>query len=108
MGRILTPHGGIRGGHVTLDVGFNHETVNHAEKEYVRGDVHTNTIESFWSALKRGINGTYIHVSSKHLQKYLWEFEYRHNLRRLPHLMMERLLRSFPKNDPTPWPSEAG
>ncbi len=93
---------------MTLDVGFNHETVNHAQKEYVRGDIHTNTIESFWSALKRGINGTYIHVSSKHLQKYLWEFEYRHNLRRLPHLMMERLLRSFPKNDPTPWPSEAG
>jgi transposase len=44
-----------------LDIhGFRHETVDHSKKEYVRGDVHTNTIEGFWGALKRGINGTYL------------------------------------------------
>jgi transposase-like protein len=75
--------------------GYVHESVNHSEYEYVRGEAHTNTIESFWSMLKRGINGTYIHVSRKHLQKYLWEFEYRHNLRRSPHLMFEILLIAF-------------
>jgi transposase len=84
--------------------GYDHATVNHSAGEYVRGPVHTNGIESFWSMLKRGINGTYIHVSSKHLQKYLWEFEYRHNLRKSPHLMFELLVRSFPRFDPTPWP----
>ena len=79
------------GGHYCKRI-YNHESVNHSEKEYVRGDAHTNTIESYWSLLKRGINGTYIHVSKKHLQKYLWEFEYRHNLRRSPHLMVDLLL----------------
>lgn len=91
-----------------LEAFHAHETVNHAKEEYVRGEVHTNTIEGFWSMLKRGIQGTYIHVSSKHLQKYLWEFEFRHNLRKTPHLMMDFLLLSFPRNDPTPWPKEAG
>lgn len=79
-----------------LDIhGFAHKSVNHSAYEYVRGDAHTNTIESYWSILKRGINGTYIHVSKKHLQKYLWEFEYRHNLRHSPHLMLEVLLLVF-------------
>ena len=45
--------------------------------------------------LKRGINGTYIHVSKKHLQKYLFEFEYRYNLRQAPHLIFEALLQVF-------------
>ena len=47
-----------------------HEVVNHQFKEYVRGEVHTNNIESFWSQLKRTIKGTHIHVSLTHLQKY--------------------------------------
>ena len=92
--------------------GYIHESVNHSEKEYVRGEAHTNTIELFWSMLKRGINGTYIHVSKKHLQKYLWEFEYRHNLRHSPHLMFEILLVAFQKPLqlpalPAPVPSSA-
>ncbi len=45
--------------------------------------------------LKRGINGTHIHVSAKHLPKYLGEFEYRWNMRLVPHLMLDRLLHSF-------------
>jgi hypothetical protein len=44
-----------------------------------------------WAQLKRGINGTYIHVSGKHLPKYLGEFEYRWNMRAVPHLMLDRL-----------------
>lgn len=64
--------------------------------EWIRGDVHTNSIEGFWANVKRGIKGTYVHVSKKHLQTYLREFEYRHNLRRQPALMFELLLRAFP------------
>jgi transposase-like protein len=77
--------------------GYDHEAVDHSAKEYVRGDVHTNSIESFWSQVKRGINGTYVWVSKKHLQLYLREFEYRHNLRRQLALMFELLLQAFPK-----------
>lgn len=76
--------------------GFYHETVNHGRGEYVSSTgSHVNSIEGVWAALKRGINGTYIHVSPKHLPKYLAEFEYRHNLRREPHLMLDRLLLGF-------------
>jgi len=88
-------HSGYRS--LTERHGFDHETVDHSAKEYVRGDVHTNGIESFWSSVKRGINGTYVWVSKKHLQTYLNEFEYRHNLRRQPALMFELLLQAFPK-----------
>lgn len=76
---------------------YRHGVVDHSKKEWVRGDVHTNTIEAFWAALKRGINGTHIWVSAKHLQKYLWEFEFRHNLRKQPHLMFDLLLLAFPR-----------
>jgi transposase-like protein len=56
-------------------------TVMHSAKEYVRGDVHTNTIEGFFSILKRGIHGTYHHVSQAHLKRYLAEFDFRYNKR---------------------------
>ena len=75
--------------------GFQHAFVDHNRAEYVRGDCHTQTIEGFWAQLKRGINGTHIHVSAKHLPKYLGEFEYRYNMRTVPHLMLDRLLHSF-------------
>lgn len=58
----------------------SHETVNHAV-EYVRGDAHTNTAESFFATLKRGIDGVYHHVSEAHLQRYLAEFDFRYNNR---------------------------
>ena len=82
---------------LTARTGLEHEAVNHSEKEYVRGDVHTNTIEAFWANVKRGIKGTYVWVSRKHLQTYLREFEYRHNLRQTPYLMFDCLLQAFPK-----------
>jgi transposase-like protein len=82
---------------LTEKFGYEHEAVNHSAKEYVRGDVHTNTIEGFWANVKRGIAGTYVWVSKKHLQTYLREFEYRHNLRQSPDLMFDCLLAAFPK-----------
>jgi transposase-like protein len=58
-----------------------HQSVNHSIGEYVRGDVHTNTIEGYFSILKRGINGVYHHVSPQHLKRYLAEFDFRYNER---------------------------
>ncbi|MGH7841980.1 MAG: IS1595 family transposase [Candidatus Binataceae bacterium] len=63
------------GGYHYLPVhGFKHETVAHGESEDVRGEVHTNNIESFWSLLKRGIMGTFHNVSKDYLRLYLAEF----------------------------------
>jgi hypothetical protein len=59
----------------------HHQTVHHGRKEYVRGNVHTQNIESFWSLLKRGVVGTYHHVSKDYLPLYLNEFSFRHNSR---------------------------
>ena len=64
-------------------VGFEHEAVKHSAREYVRGQAHTNGIESFWSMLKRGYVGTYHYMSEKHLQRYVNEFSGRHNVRDL-------------------------
>jgi transposase-like protein len=59
----------------------HHETINHSADEYVRGDAYTNTIEGYFSVLKRGIVGTYHHVSQQHLKRYLAEFDFRYNER---------------------------
>jgi transposase-like protein len=75
--------------------GFIHATVNHRQGEYVRGWIHTNTMEGFWAWLKRGINGTHVWVSPKHLPVYLGEFEFRFNLRTQGELMFPILLQSF-------------
>jgi transposase len=75
--------------------GYIHRSVNHNVGEYVRGNVHTQTIEGFWSQVKRGISGTHIHVSQKHLPKYLGEFEFRWNMREQGHRMIDRLMMAF-------------
>ena len=76
--------------------GYRHMRVDHNSGQYVSHvGAHTQTIEGFWSQLKRGILGTHIHVSGKHLPKYLAEFEYRWNMRQTPHLMLDRLMHSF-------------
>jgi transposase-like protein/predicted RNA-binding Zn-ribbon protein involved in translation (DUF1610 family) len=75
--------------------GYSHEVVNHGREEWVRGEVHTNTIEGFWSHFKRSVRGTHVSVSRKHLAKYLGEFEFRYNLRHSPQAMFARLLASF-------------
>lgn len=58
-----------------------HESVDHNKKEYVRGDVHTNTLEGFFSIFKRGLVGVYQHMDSAHLDRYLAEFDFRQNTR---------------------------
>lgn len=60
----------------------SHNTVTHSAGEYVRGNVHTNTIEGFFSRLKRGLVGTYHHVGSQHLKRYACEFDFRYNTRK--------------------------
>jgi transposase-like protein len=75
--------------------GFDHQTVRHGRKEFVRGDVHTNTLEGFWSRLKLSIRGTHVHVSKKHLWKYASEFSFRYNMRKEPHLMYPKLISSL-------------
>jgi transposase-like protein len=61
--------------------GYQHKRVHHSAKIYVMADAHTNTIEGFWSLLKRGIGGVYHAVSAKHLQDYLNEYSFRYNHR---------------------------
>jgi len=76
--------------------GYFHEMTNHSLGEYVspKGSS-VNSIEGFWSQLKRSINGTHVHVSGKHLSKYLGEFEFRHNRRNRPETMIGDLMLSF-------------
>jgi transposase-like protein len=61
-----------------------HESVNHSRGEYVRGQIHTANLDAFWSLLKRGIIGSYHHVSRKYLPLYVNEFAFRHNNRKNP------------------------
>jgi transposase-like protein len=76
---------------------YGHKTVNHDAGEYVcsKSGATVNGIEGFWAQLKRGINGTHIHVSEKHLPKYLGEFEFRHNRRHVAYSMLDELMLSF-------------
>jgi transposase-like protein len=71
-------HGAYRG---LTSAGLKHAIVAHTSKEYVRGDVHVNSLEGFWSLFKRGLIGSFHQVSVKHLHRYLNEFSYRFNLR---------------------------
>ena len=59
----------------------SHNTVHHTAGEYVRGNVHTNTIEGYFSIFKRGTKGVYQHCDEKHLHRYLSEFDFRYNAR---------------------------
>lgn len=72
--------------------GYAHRRINHSEKVYVSGDVHTNTIEGFWSLVKGGIGGVYHAVSATHLQMYLNEYAWRYNHRDDERGMLETLL----------------
>jgi transposase-like protein len=69
-----------------------HETVNHSKEEWVRGDVHTNSVEGVWSLLKRSIIGSYHQLSVKHLPAYLGEIAFRFNNRENPYLFRDTLL----------------
>jgi len=78
---IFTDDYPIYDGVVGMGHGYTHNRINHSAKVYVMGDVHTNTIEGFWSLLKRGIGGVYHQVSAKYLQTYCDEYAYRYNRR---------------------------
>ena len=73
------------------DANTKHETVNHSQEEWVRGDIHTNYVENIWSLLKRSIVGQYHHVSKKHLDAYLDELEWRFNNRNNPYLFKDTI-----------------
>ncbi len=70
-----------------------HETVNHSAEEWVRGDVHTNTVEGIWSLFKRSVVDSYHKLSTKHLDAYLDELEWRFNNRDNPFLFRDTLLK---------------
>lgn len=72
-------------------IGFVHARVSHRQGEYVRAEIHTNSIEGFWSQLKRSINGTFHHVSKQHLQLYVNEFAFRYNRRKSESPMFSHL-----------------
>ncbi|MCG7756542.1 MAG: IS1595 family transposase [Nitrosomonas sp.] len=76
-------------------LGYSHGTVLHGIDQYVNGIHHVNGVECFWSHLKRSIRGTYIHVSGKHMQKYVSEFSWRYNLRNDPAGMFNQLMASL-------------
>ena len=82
-------------------IGNLHESINHSKGQYVDGDVHTNTIEGFWSQFKRSVHGTYHSVSRKHLQLYLDEFSFRYSHRKsdvaLPVLIFSKVGQTFLK-----------
>jgi transposase-like protein len=73
--------------------GTMHQSVTHSKEEYVRGDVHTNSVENAWSLFKRSIVGSYHQVSKRHLDAYLDEFEWRFNNRKNPFLFRDTLLK---------------
>ena len=75
-------------------VDYDHESVKHSVAEYVRGSVHTNGIESFWSMFKRAHKGTFHKISPKHLQRYVDEFVSRHNMREMDTLDQMALVTS--------------
>ena len=72
--------------------GYDHRRIKHAQKIYVMGDVHTQTIEGFWSLVKRGIGGVYHSVSKKYLQTYLNEYSFRYNRRDQGNLIFSAIL----------------
>lgn len=76
-------------------LGYDHGAVNHSKNIWVNGKHHTNGIEGFWSLVKRSISGTHVHVSRKHLSKYLGEFEFRWNSRHEPSAMFPALMAGF-------------
>jgi transposase len=78
-------------------LGYTHVAVNHEDKQWAIGIHNTNSIEGFWSHLKRGISSTHCAVSPKHLQKYVDEFSFRFNNRKEPAQMFQRMLEQVSK-----------
>jgi transposase len=89
---VTDGHGGYR----NMPVEYKHEVVEHAKNEYARGNFHTNSIEGFWSQVKRTIRGTHIAVSPKYLQNYVNECAFRYNNRGAKNYMFNQILEKLP------------
>ena len=76
-----------------IDKQYKHECVNHSAEEWVRGDMYTNGVENAWSLFKRSIIGSYHKISTKHMDAYLDEFEWRFNGRDNPYLFRDTIMR---------------
>ncbi len=102
--KTLEPHIVEKGAIVSTDellsyaklarLGSLHGTVNHGQEPWTNGKHHTQSIEGFWSLVKRSVRGTHLHISRQHLSKYLGEFEFRWNSRRAPETMFSLLMAS--------------
>ena len=79
--KVYTDEAGAYSSLADLINGYDHEAVTHSMLEFVRGDAHTNGVESFWSMLKRAHKGTFHKLSPKHLNRYVQEFAAKHNMR---------------------------
>src|ERR1700693_563758 len=77
------------------NAGYQHRRINHSSKIYVIGDIHTNSVEGFWSLIKRGIGGVYHSVSQKYLQSYLNEYSFRYNRRDQGNLIFNLVVNRF-------------
>ncbi len=77
--------------------GYIHRRINHSAHVYVHGDIHTNSVEGFWSLIKRGIGGVYHSVSSRYLQTYLDEYSFRYNRRGQGNLIFKSILEQVSK-----------
>jgi transposase len=77
--------------------GYTHQSVVHSKYQWANGSAHTNSMEGYWSNLKRSIRGTHTFVSPKHLPKYLGEFSFRHNLRKRGGDMFAETLKLLPR-----------
>ena len=77
--------------------GFRHRRITHSKKQYVDGPVHVNSLEGYWSRLKVSIRGTHVHVSPKHLWKYVSEFSFRYNQRGTSGAMFDLLIQALSK-----------
>lgn len=85
---------------------YEHRRIRHSEKVYVIGDIHTNTVEGFWSLIKRGIGGVYHSVSAEYLQSYLNEYSFRYNRRFDTQPMFTSFLHQIQKSESDESPSE--
>ena len=92
---ITDGFGGYHGIHNNFK---DHQIINHTQDEYVREEFHLNTLEGFWSLLKRGIQGQYHSISKRYLQSYVNEFCFRYSYRSDPHLFDRLILRTFKLN----------
>jgi len=87
--------------------GYNHRRINHSARVYVHGEVHTNTIEGFWSLLKNGIRGTYHAVGKDYLQTYVNEYAFRYNHRKDSGGMFAAFLTRIQKAEASPVPASS-